>query len=176
MAKIKALTKIGVHAAAVFSNAEVAYDNAPSIIRPGRTLMAIGLPCAPLDVLFMDLALAKLTISKTRSATGRRSQGAEMRDSGCWGKILDARPRGQVSHWAQQGIATREFLIDYIPSSTATFSSCAVASPRRGRRSVSTRRSSTARTTKTHKHGHSGLIQNDPLTSLLCPFLGLVAA
>lgn len=60
--KIKALTKIGVHAASVFSNAKVAYANAPKIIRPGGILMAIGLPYEPLEIPTMDLALAKYRI------------------------------------------------------------------------------------------------------------------
>lgn len=62
ISKIKDLTKIGVHAAAVFSNAKVAYKNAPSIIRPGGVLMAIGLPYEPLEVPAMDLALARYRI------------------------------------------------------------------------------------------------------------------
>jgi len=62
VSQIKDLTKIGVHAAAVFSNAKAAYAHAPSIIRPGGILMAIGLPYEPLEVPVMDLALAKYRI------------------------------------------------------------------------------------------------------------------
>jgi propanol-preferring alcohol dehydrogenase len=60
--KIKDLTGIGVHAAAVFSNAKVAYTSAPRIIRPGGVLMVIGLPYEPLEISAMDLALAKYRI------------------------------------------------------------------------------------------------------------------
>ena len=42
VSKIKKLTKSGLHAAAVFSNAQVAYANAPKIIRVGGTLMVVG--------------------------------------------------------------------------------------------------------------------------------------
>ncbi|KAK5462946.1 hypothetical protein LTS15_002658 [Exophiala xenobiotica] len=62
VSKIKDLTKGGVHAAAVFSNAKVAYADAPNIIRAGGLLMAIGLTDEPLKISTMDLALGRYRI------------------------------------------------------------------------------------------------------------------
>ncbi len=60
--EIKKATSGGVHAAAVFSNADAAYASAPSVIRLGGILMVIGLPHNNLQISSMDLALGKYRI------------------------------------------------------------------------------------------------------------------
>jgi propanol-preferring alcohol dehydrogenase len=70
--EIKKLTKGGVHAAAVFSNAKQAYASAPSIIRIGGTLMVIGLPHEPFQVSATDLALQKYKIKSESTSIPQR--------------------------------------------------------------------------------------------------------
>jgi NADPH:quinone reductase-like Zn-dependent oxidoreductase len=52
--KIKDLTSGGVHAAAIFSNADAAYASAPSIIRLGGTLMVVGSSANPRVLYFLS--------------------------------------------------------------------------------------------------------------------------
>ncbi|EXJ83945.1 hypothetical protein A1O3_04612 [Capronia epimyces CBS 606.96] len=76
VSKVKDLTKGGVHAAAVFSNAKIAYVNSLNIIRVGGLLMVIGLPDEPLEVSTMDLALAKYRIKSDSPGIPRRLKKA----------------------------------------------------------------------------------------------------
>ncbi|KAL1889957.1 hypothetical protein Sste5346_008535 [Sporothrix stenoceras] len=74
--KIKDLTEIGVHAAAVFSNATAAYQQAPAILRPNGLLMAIGLPYKPLEIPVMDIALKKYRVASEGPGIPSRLQRA----------------------------------------------------------------------------------------------------
>lgn len=55
---IKALTpkNLGVHAAAVFSNVQAAYNSAPALLRPGGVWMFIGICGKPIEVSTFHLA------------------------------------------------------------------------------------------------------------------------
>ncbi|CAK7207969.1 hypothetical protein SEUCBS139899_010803 [Sporothrix eucalyptigena] len=77
VAKIKEITGgIGVHAAAVFSNASAAYEHAPKILRPNGLLMAIGLPYKPLQIPVMDLALFRYRVASEGPGIPARLQKA----------------------------------------------------------------------------------------------------
>jgi propanol-preferring alcohol dehydrogenase len=70
--EIKKATNGGVHAAAVFSNADAAYSSAPSVIRLGGILMVIGLPHNNLQISSMDLALGKYRIKAESTGIPQR--------------------------------------------------------------------------------------------------------
>lgn len=74
--KIKDLTKGGVHAAAVFSNAQIAYTNAPNILRVGGTMMIIGLAPKDLQVSTMDMALGRYKIKSESTSIPQRMKKA----------------------------------------------------------------------------------------------------
>lgn len=76
VAKIKELTKGGVHAAAVFSNAQVAYANAPKILRVGGTIMVVGITGKPIEVSTMDLALGTYNIKSESTSIPQRMKKA----------------------------------------------------------------------------------------------------
>lgn len=57
--ELKELTGGGVHAAAVFSNANAAYAGAPSILRLNGLLMVIGISPKPIELSTLDLTLGK---------------------------------------------------------------------------------------------------------------------
>jgi propanol-preferring alcohol dehydrogenase len=76
VSKIKGLTKGGVHAAAVFSNAKVAYVHAPEIIRVGGLMMIIGLPYDPLEISTMEMALGKYRIKSEATGIPQRMKKA----------------------------------------------------------------------------------------------------
>ena len=76
VSKIQDLTKGGVHAAAVFSNAKVAYVNSLKIIRVGGLLMVIGLPYDPLEVETVDLCMGKYRIKSDSTGIPQRMKKA----------------------------------------------------------------------------------------------------
>lgn len=76
VAKIKELTKGGVHAAAVYSDAHVAYANAPKIIRVGGTFMAVGIVGKPLEVSAMDLVLGSYRLKADSTGIPQRMKKA----------------------------------------------------------------------------------------------------
>ena len=72
-AKLKELTGGGgVHAAAVFSNAEAAYNSAPSILRLGGLIMVIGITDQPIPVSTMDMALGKFRVRAESTSIPQR--------------------------------------------------------------------------------------------------------
>lgn len=70
--EIKKLTKGGVKAAAVFSNADAAYAGAPPIIRNGGVLMVVGLPANDLKISSMDLALGRYKVKSESTSIPQR--------------------------------------------------------------------------------------------------------
>lgn len=62
VAKVRAATSGGVHAAAVFTGAKIAYTNAVQIIRLSGLLMAIGIMSETLEVSTLDLAMGKYRV------------------------------------------------------------------------------------------------------------------
>ncbi|KAK5043141.1 hypothetical protein LTR13_000912 [Exophiala sideris] len=76
VSKIKELTKGGVQAAAVFSNAQVAYANAPNIIRVGGTLMVVGIAGKPIEVSTMALALGAYNVKSESTSIPQRMKKA----------------------------------------------------------------------------------------------------
>jgi propanol-preferring alcohol dehydrogenase len=70
--EIKALTRGGVKAAAVYSNADIAYANAPKIIKLGGILMVIGIAAKPLQVSTMDLTIGKYRIKAESTSIPQR--------------------------------------------------------------------------------------------------------
>ena len=76
--KIKALTpkKLGVHAAAVFSNALPAYNSAPSLLRPGGLWIFIGICGKPVEVSTFALATGTYRIASDSTGTPQRMKGA----------------------------------------------------------------------------------------------------
>jgi propanol-preferring alcohol dehydrogenase len=66
------LTKGGVKAADVFSNADAAYAGAPAIIKLGGVLMVVGLPHNPLKISSMDLALGKYKVKSESTSIPQR--------------------------------------------------------------------------------------------------------
>ena len=74
--KIQELTKGGVHAAAVYSNASAAYSSAPQILRLGGTLMFIGIPSKPVEVSALELVLGRYKIRSDNVSTAGRMQKA----------------------------------------------------------------------------------------------------
>lgn len=72
VAKIKELTKGGVKAAAVFSNAEAAYAGAPALLKLGGVLMVIGIAHKPIQVSTMDLALGKYKVKSESTSIPQR--------------------------------------------------------------------------------------------------------
>jgi propanol-preferring alcohol dehydrogenase len=71
-AKIKKLTGGGVATCAVYSNAQVAYATAPSIIRLGGVLMVIGIAHQPLQVSATDLATGVYRIKAESTSIPQR--------------------------------------------------------------------------------------------------------
>ena len=76
VSKIKDLTKGGVHAAAVFSNAQIAYTNAPKLIRVGGLLMVIGIAPEPLKMSTFDLAIGTYRIKSDSTGIPQRMKKA----------------------------------------------------------------------------------------------------
>jgi propanol-preferring alcohol dehydrogenase len=74
------LTRGGVKAATVFSNADAAYASAPRIIKLGSVLMVVGLPHNPLKISSMDLALGKYKV-KSESTSIPQRMGKAVEDS-----------------------------------------------------------------------------------------------
>lgn len=74
--EVKARTKGGVHAAAVFSAATAAYQSAPSLIRPGGVLMVVGIASEPLHVSTFDLAIGRYRIKSDSTGIPQRMKKA----------------------------------------------------------------------------------------------------
>ncbi|TPX13722.1 uncharacterized protein E0L32_005925 [Thyridium curvatum] len=65
--EIKKLTGGGCKAVAVYTNADKAYETAPSLIAVGGTLMAVGLPKNPIKVDVMDIAVSNYQLKSTNT-------------------------------------------------------------------------------------------------------------
>jgi len=76
VSKIKDLTKGGVHAASVFSNAPIAYANAPKLIRVGGLLMIIGIASKPLEISTFDMAIGSYRIKSESTGIPQRMRKA----------------------------------------------------------------------------------------------------
>ncbi|CAI7580118.1 unnamed protein product [Penicillium manginii] len=74
--EVKNLTAGGVHAAAVFSAATVAYKGAPALIRPGGVLMVVGIPPDSLRVSAMDLVIGNYQLKAESTSIPQRMQKA----------------------------------------------------------------------------------------------------
>lgn len=74
--EVKNLTAGGVHAAAVFSAATVAYKGAPTLIRPGGVLMVVGIPPDSLQVSAMDLVIGNYRLKAESTSIPQRMQKA----------------------------------------------------------------------------------------------------
>ncbi|OAA53617.1 alcohol dehydrogenase [Niveomyces insectorum RCEF 264] len=72
VAKIKALTKGGVHAVAVYTNVAPAFRQAPKVLRGGGTLMIIGIPLDPIEYSCMDLVLGLYQIKADSTGIPQR--------------------------------------------------------------------------------------------------------
>ncbi|KAJ5713988.1 uncharacterized protein N7483_011169 [Penicillium malachiteum] len=70
--EVKNLTSGGVHAAAVFSAATVAYKGAPALIRPGGVLMVVGIPADSLQASAMDLVIGNYRIRAESTSIPQR--------------------------------------------------------------------------------------------------------
>ena len=70
--ELKKLTKGGVHAAAVFSNAPQAYASAPTILKFGGLMMIVGVSTKPIEVSTMDMALQKYRIKSESTSIPQR--------------------------------------------------------------------------------------------------------
>ena len=76
VSKVRELTNGGVHAAGVFSNSQIAYANAPNIIRVGGLMMVIGIAHKPLEVSTMDMALGRYRIKSESTSIPQRMKKA----------------------------------------------------------------------------------------------------
>jgi propanol-preferring alcohol dehydrogenase len=74
--ELKKLTNGGVHAAAVFSDSNAAYAGAPSILRIGGLLMAVGLPAEPLSISALDLCCGTYRVKGESTSVPSRMQKA----------------------------------------------------------------------------------------------------
>lgn len=70
--EVKALTKGGAKAVAVYSNAQVAYATAPSIIKLGGILMVIGIAHKTIDVSTMDLTTGRYRVKSESTSIPQR--------------------------------------------------------------------------------------------------------
>jgi propanol-preferring alcohol dehydrogenase len=74
--KIRDLTKGGVHAAAVFSDAPAAYADAPAIIRIGGVLMVVGIARGPLQISTNDISMGKYRVKGANISIPQRMKKA----------------------------------------------------------------------------------------------------
>ena len=74
--KVKEVTQGGVHAAAVFSAASVAYQGALGLIRPGGVLMAIGIPPNDISVSAYDLVIGNYRLKAESTGIPQRMKKA----------------------------------------------------------------------------------------------------
>ncbi|KAF2206239.1 hypothetical protein CERZMDRAFT_53564 [Cercospora zeae-maydis SCOH1-5] len=74
VADIKQLTQGGVDAACVFSAANAAYSSAPSLLRFGGLLMAVGIPPNPISVSVKDLIGGRIRIKGESTGSSQRMQ------------------------------------------------------------------------------------------------------
>ena len=70
--ELKKVTGGGVHAAAVFSNAQAAYAGAPAILRLGGLMMIVGITGKPISVSTMDMALGKYRVKAESTSIPQR--------------------------------------------------------------------------------------------------------
>ncbi|KAM3421426.1 hypothetical protein BST61_g1820 [Cercospora zeina] len=73
-AEIKQLTQGGVHAVCVISNATAAYSSAPSLLRFGGLLMAVGIPRTPMSISVNDLIGGRIRIKGESTGSAQRMQ------------------------------------------------------------------------------------------------------
>ncbi|KAL4897835.1 GroES-like protein [Aspergillus ambiguus] len=65
-------TEGGAHAAAVFSASNMAYENAPNVLRINGLMMVVGIPKANLSINALDILLGKYRIQGVSSGTPQR--------------------------------------------------------------------------------------------------------
>lgn len=70
--EIKTLTRGGVKAVAVYSNSQVAYATAPSIIKLGGILMVIGIAHKDIQLSTMDLTIGKYSVKAESTSIPQR--------------------------------------------------------------------------------------------------------
>lgn len=73
---VRTLTNGGVKSVAVYSNAQVAYATAPSIIKLGGILMVIGIAHKPIEVSTMDLTIGKYRLKAESTSIPQRMNKA----------------------------------------------------------------------------------------------------
>ena len=74
--EIKQLTKKGVHAAPVFSAAKAAYEGVIPTLRPGGTIMVVGIPPEPLPFTGFDLTTARYKVKAESTSIPQRMKKA----------------------------------------------------------------------------------------------------
>ena len=117
-AEIKELTKGGVKAVAVYSNAQVAYATAPSIIRLGGILMAIGITHKALEVSTMDLTTGMYRLmSESTSIPQRMGKAIEFTathnitpEVQTFAKLEDV---AQMAELMKSGQATKRMVVSF---------------------------------------------------------------
>lgn len=117
-AEIKELTKGGVKAVAVYSNAQVAYATAPSIIRLGGILMAIGIAHKALEVSTMDLTTGMYRLmSESTSIPQRMGKAIEFTathnitpEVQTFAKLEDV---AQMAELMKSGQATKRMVVSF---------------------------------------------------------------
>jgi len=74
--ELKKLTGGGAHAAAVYSDAAAAYANATKVLKLGGTLMMVGLPKDPVQVVPVEVAIGLYKIKGESTSIPQRMQKA----------------------------------------------------------------------------------------------------
>src|SRR5271167_2661480 len=96
---VKELRRAGrVHAALVTSAAKVAYDTAFPCIRPGGTLLVVGLPSEP--ICFPAILMAAVEVHIRASSVGTREELRELLEMAAAGKVraeVTTRPLAEVN-------------------------------------------------------------------------------
>jgi D-arabinose 1-dehydrogenase-like Zn-dependent alcohol dehydrogenase len=70
--ELKKVTGGGAHAAAVFSNAQAAYNGAPAVLRLGGLMMIIGITAKPIPISTMDMTLGRYRIKAESTSIPQR--------------------------------------------------------------------------------------------------------
>ena len=70
--ELKKVTGGGAYAAAVFSNAQAAYNGAPAVLRLGGLMMIIGITAKPIQVSTMDMTLGRYRIKAESTSIPQR--------------------------------------------------------------------------------------------------------
>jgi len=96
---VKELRRLGrVHAALVTSAAKAAYDTAFPCVRPGGTLLVVGLPSEP--ICFPALLMAAVEVHIQASSVGTREELRELLEMAAAGKVraeVTTRPLAEVN-------------------------------------------------------------------------------